>query len=194
VTIPNNDCSTSLEACASPTDAAHTGRQIRLTSVADQTDKQASTKSALRRAQCTYVSQAHHPFPVQLARWPYLESNVHESTGLRNFAGASRTRVKQLYPHAQSPARSVAVPPCHFEPTSVDLWNRVPEAHSRHRFTRLTVAVAHSNARPPFINLLCRLVHGMPSHVGERLAPRRKDMSTLARIRHCRGHGAVWLR
>jgi len=140
------------------------------------------------------VSQEDHPSPVQLAQWPHLDTNVHESTGLRTLAEASGTRVPQLYPHAQSPARSVEVPPCHFVQTSVALWNQVPETHCRHRITRLTVAVTPSNARPPFMDPLGRLVHGMPSHAGERLTPRRKDVSTLARIRHCRGHAAVWLR
>jgi len=62
------------------------------------------------------------------------------------------------------------------------------------RVPRLTVELTLPNARPPFKELLGRLVHGMPSHVREILTPRRKDMCKLARVRHCRGHGAVWLR
>jgi len=61
------------------------------------------------------------------------------------------------------------------------------------RITRLTVEPTLPNALPPFIDLLGRLLHGMPSHVRERLTLRRKDMCKLARVRHCRCHGAVWL-
>ena len=59
-------------------------------------------------------------------------------------------------------------------------------------FFRFTVALTLPNVRPPFIELLWRLVHGMPSHVGEVVTPRQKIKSKLARVSHCRGHGAVW--
>jgi len=61
------------------------------------------------------------------------------------------------------------------------------------RITRLTIELTLPNAQPLFLELLEYLVHGMPSHVRETLTPRRKDMCKLARVRHRRGHGAVWL-
>ena len=53
------------------------------------------------------------------------------------------------------------------------------------------VSLTLPNARPPFLELLGPLVHGVPSHAGELLTPKGEDVSKLARVRHRRGQGAA---
>jgi len=49
-----------LKNAPAPPDAGYAARPTRLTLVADETDKQASTNSTLRRAQGTHVSRTTH--------------------------------------------------------------------------------------------------------------------------------------
>jgi len=116
----------------------------------------------------------------------------HESAGLRIFAEASGTNVQRLDPHGKIPVRSVAVPyllSTFRQLSSLCGVGRQKPTPSTEVFDS---ALTLPNVRPPLIELLWRLVHGMPSHLGEIVTPRRKIKSKLARVSHCRGHGFVW--
>jgi len=78
--------------------------------VADQTDKQTSTRSMLLSAQGAHVSHAVHPAPVQPARWPHPKYSPRWVGRPPHFTGASGTRVERPGPRANSPADSVPVP------------------------------------------------------------------------------------